>query len=123
LTQAFRAAAQHAIPTLCQEGGDLRDADFEYVSAMQGLIEDMMEATKLQEAEQSLAMLDEEEEDDGDDSTVGKRRRRRLPRWCKKLLARSVSLGINYLQGWLAWQGVKRAAIERDKNMPKFPLF
>jgi hypothetical protein len=119
LTQAFRAAAQHAIPTLCQEGGDLRDADFEYVSTMQGLIEDMMEATKLQEAEQSLAMLDDEEDDD---STVGGKRRR-LPRWCKKLLARSVSLGINYLQGWLAWQGVKRAAIERDKNMPKFPLF
>ena len=118
MTESFRAAAQHAIPTLCQVGGELRDADFEYVGSLQGLISDMMEATQLKEDEKSLSMEDEDVTDE-----VGSTSPRRIPCWCKKLFARAVSLGINYIQGWLAWQGVKRAAIERDKSMPKFPLF
>jgi hypothetical protein len=32
-------------------------------------------------------------------------------------------VGVNYIQGWLAWQGIKKAAEQRDKDMPKFPLF
>jgi hypothetical protein len=116
-TEGFRAAAQHAIPTLCRSNGELRDADFEYVQSLQGLIADMMEATRLRQDEQSLAM--EEEEEEGDDNAVSQRR----PKWIEKVASRAFVLGVNYLQGWLAWQGIKRAAIERDRNMPKFPLF
>ena len=43
--------------------------------------------------------------------------------WYKKLVARALMLGVNYGQGWLALQGIKRAARERDENLPKFPLF
>jgi hypothetical protein len=118
MTEGFRAAAQHAIPTLCQSNGELRDADFEYVMALQGLIKDMMEATQSRQDEQSMAM--EDESDDDDDESIS---RRHPPKWYEKLAARGFVLGVNYLQGWLAWQGVKRAAIERDRNMPKFPLF
>jgi hypothetical protein len=39
------------------------------------------------------------------------------------LAARALVLGVNYLQGWLAWQAVQRAAAQRDREMPKFPLF
>ena len=120
ITESFRAAAQHAVPTMCQVGGTLRDADFEYVSSLQGLISDMMEATQLKQDEKSLSMEDVGDDDNGATDSPS---RRRMPRWCKKVLSRALSLGINYLQGWLAWQGIKRAAIERDKHMPKFPLY
>jgi hypothetical protein len=116
MTEGFRAAAQQAIPTLCQSSGELRDADFEYVMALQGLIKDMMEATQSRQDEQSMAM---EDESDDDEESLS----RHPPKWYEKLAARALVLGVNYLQGWLAWQGVKRAAIERDRNMPKFPLF
>ena len=48
---------------------------------------------------------------------------RRPVTWYKKLVARALMLGVNYGQGWLALQGIKRAARERDENLPKFPLF
>ena len=84
--------------------------------ALQGLIKDMMEATQSRQDEQSMAM---EEESDEEEEILS----RHPPKWYEKLAARAFVLGVNYLQGWLAWQGVKRAAIERDRNMPKFPLF
>jgi hypothetical protein len=89
------------------------------VDALQGLIKDMMEATQLRKDEQSLAFEDYDDDDDAFELS-GKRR---VPKWLKKLAARGFALGVNYIQGWLAWQGIKRAALERDKNMPKFPLF
>ena len=114
-TQGFQAAATHAIPTLCQADGALNElaTEFDFVKDMQGLLKDMMEATQLRKDEQSLA-LENEEDDEFDELS-----RKRVPRWLKKL----ASISVNYLQGWLAWQGVKRAALERDRNMPKFPLF
>jgi hypothetical protein len=118
-TQGFQAAAQHAVPTLCQAGGELAAfaSDFGFVDVLQGLIKDMMEATQLRKDEQSLALDDDEDDDDLS------RKSRRVPKWLEKLAARVFVLGVNYIQGWLAWQGVKRAALERDRNMPKFPLF
>ena len=115
MTEGFRAAAQHAIPELCRPGNELRDSDFEYVVQLQGLISDMMEATQLRRDEESLALGDEDDDVEG---TV-----RRPAKWYEKLAARALVLGINYLQGWMAWEAIKRAAIERDRNMPKFPLF
>jgi hypothetical protein len=50
-------------------------------------------------------------------------RPKRVARWYEKLAARALVLGVNYLQGWLAWQGIQRAALQRERNMPKFPLF
>jgi hypothetical protein len=122
MTQGFQAAVQHAVPSLCQKGGALANVagDFDgSVDALQGLIKDMMEATQLRKDEQSLAFEDYDDDDDAFELS-GKRR---VPKWLKKLAARGFALGVNYIQGWLAWQGIKRAALERDKNMPKFPLF
>lgn len=112
ITESFRAAAQHAIPEKCREGQELVDADFSYVAVMQGLITDMMEATSMQ---RDLDIIDDDIMD-GDGT-------KKPATWYKKLAARAVMLGINYVQGWLAWQGVKKAAAQRDKDMPKFPLF
>lgn len=117
-TQGFQAAAKHAVPALCRVNGELADysaSGFDHVNLLQGLIKDMMEATQLKKDEQSLAF-----EDDEDEVSM---KTRRVPRWLEKLAARVFVLGVNYFQGWLAWQGVKRAALERDRNMPKFPLF
>jgi hypothetical protein len=110
ITESFRAAAQHAIPEMCKEGQELVDADFSYVAVMQGLISDMMEATSMQP---DFVDDDEEEGEEG----------KKPAKWYKKLAARAIMLGINYVQGWLAWQGVKKAAAQRDRDMPKFPLF
>jgi hypothetical protein len=117
MTQGFRTAAQHAVPSLCQGDGALaKIASFDSINALQGLVQDMLEATQLRKDEQSLAF----DEDDLEDLAT---KRRRFPPWVKKITSRAIALGINYLQGWLAWQGVKRAALERDREMPKFPLF
>jgi len=115
VTDSFRKAAQAAVPELCREGGAFRDMDLDYVTCLQGLISDMMEAT---EARQALVETDEEDSD-VEEVTQPKR----PAKWYEKLAARALVLGINYVQGWLAWQGIKRAAIERERNMPKFPLF
>ena len=116
VTEGFRAAAQQAIPTLCQEGAELANADFSYATTLHGLLNDMMEATN--------AMQDGTELSDDDDMQDTNRPFKRPPvKWYQKLAARAVVLGFNYCQGWLAWQGVRRAAAERDRDMPKFPLF
>ena len=112
ITQDFRTAAQHAIPEICQQG-DLADADFSYVSSLHGLVSDMMEATEAR-------ISDEEQELDEDDLDAI---HHRPIKWYEKFAARAVVLGVNYFQGWLAWQGIKRAAADRDREMPKFPLF
>jgi hypothetical protein len=115
VTEAFRAAAQHNIPKLCRDEGELVDADFSYVRTLQGLIADMMEATSSREDLNAAVAPDE----DGDDGTSVPR----VAKWYEKLAARAAVLGINYLQGWMAWQAIQRAALERDRDMPKFPLF
>lgn len=109
ITEGFRVAAQHAIPGLCREGQRLVDADFSYVSSLQGLLSDMMEATSMRQD------VDEDTEPAEEGSSPTK--------WYKKVAAQALMVGVNYIQGWLAWQGIKKAAEQRDKDMPKFPLF
>jgi hypothetical protein len=76
----------------------------------------MMEATEAKKQEQAV--------DEDDEEQRGTTPTKRCPaKWYEKLAARALVLGVNYLQGWLAWQGIRRAAAERDKDMPKFPLF
>jgi hypothetical protein len=121
MTQGFQAATSHAVPTLCQSGRDLAEgADFDSMSVLNGLINDMIEATNMRKEEQSLGL---EQEDEEADASLRSKIADSIPPWLKKLAARAVVLGVNYVQGWLAWQGLKRAAAERDRNMPKFPLF
>lgn len=115
VTERFRKAVEQATPTLLKEGKMFEDSELSYRRALaeSGLISDMMEATDLRQDDSFVS--------DGtlDDSP----NRRRLTKWYKKLAARALVVGVNYLQGWLAWQGIKRAAILREQQMPKFPLF
>eukprot|EP00980_Cylindrotheca_fusiformis_P004373 scaffold925_cov129-Cylindrotheca_fusiformis.AAC.26 len=121
MTQGFQAAVKHGVPTLCQSGNELSEiAAFDSLKDLNGLIDDMMEATKMRKEELSSGLEESDEETDG---TLRSRIVDSIPPWMKKLAGRALVLGVNYIQGWLAWQGLKRAAAERDRNMPKFPLF
>ena len=88
ITDGFRVAAQHAIPELCREGQRLVDADFSYVSSLQGLLSDMMEATSMRQD------VDEDVEPAEEGSSPTK--------WYKKVAAQALMVGVNYIQGWLA---------------------
>lgn len=131
--KGFVAAAQNAVPVMYREttkvrsGGinSIRSVDFDHVDAYRGLIQDMMEATQRLEDEQDLAemLLEDDGDDDEGSAASTRKRRRRIPKWLERIAARVFVFGVNYFQGWLAWQGIKRAALERDRNQPKFPLF
>jgi hypothetical protein len=122
-TEGFRAAAENAIPAIVKNG-DLKNLGMGYVydTALDGLIRDMMKATS-----DSQSLEDEWESlktDDNDESDGAAMKKPRGPlKWYEKLAARALVFGVNYLQGWLAYQGIKKAAAERDRMMPKFPLF
>jgi hypothetical protein len=148
-TKGFIVAAENAVPAMYREtntkvqqqrvagshsSNDNNDCsgrrivDFDHVDAYRGLIQDMMDATQRLEDEHGLAemLLDDDDDDGGWNSaapSTGKKRRRQMPKWLERIAARAFVFGVNYIQGWLAWQGIKRAAIERDRNQPKFPLF
>lgn len=130
MTQGFIAAAKNAVPTMYRE--DLEEANFtfDHDDALQGLIRDMIESTERRKDEQNTAVLlmSEEEEESGkamDNASTPNRKVRlpAVPQWLERLAARAFVFGVNYIQGWLAWQGIKIAALERDRSQPKFPLF
>ncbi|MGK3741631.1 MAG: hypothetical protein ACI90V_008484 [Bacillariaceae sp.] len=140
MTTAFQAAAENAAVPVKYRSIVVNDSNnddvknnhrrgvssFDHIDALQGLIRDMMEATERRKNDQSIAsmLLEEEEDDDeGSTSTNTRKRKRRVPKWLERIAARTFVFGVNYFQGWLAWQGIRRAAIERDRNQPKFPLF
>lgn len=136
MTQAFVAAARNAVPAMfrtdhedAKAGTKIKNqVSFDHVEALQGLIKDMIESTERRKDDRdvtAIAKATEEEDDDADDSSTSARifRLPKLPKWLERLAARAFVFGVNYVQGWLAWQGIKRAAIERDRNQPKFPLF
>jgi hypothetical protein len=124
MTQGFRAAAQNSIPPMFRNQMDQKD--FAHAHVLEGLIKDMLESTERRKDEQNLSNMALDVGDDNDaKGGVGNMKRRsiKVPKWLERLAARTFVFGVNYLQGWLAWQGIKRAALERDRNMPKFPLF
>ena len=131
LTQAFVAAAQNSVPAMYRT--DLKNApnkaktnsevSFNHVDVLQGLIRDMIESTERRKDERSVATIIEEDVSDSKPTSARKLRLPQVPKWLERLAARAFVFGVNYFQGWLAWQGIKRAALERDRNMPKFPLF
>lgn len=136
MTQAFLSAALNAVPVMYRndpKGSNngskvTSQPSFDHVDALRGLIQDMMESTERRKDEQNIAtmlMAEEEDEEGANSSSTSARELRlpKLPKWLERLAARAVVFGVNYIQGWLAWQGIKRAALERDRNQPKFPLF
>jgi len=123
-TEGFRVAAQNAIPNICKEGALLQNAggEYSYVSALEGLVRDIISSTQRLQDEWDKA--DMWEDNDGTEASSMENRNGRGPsKWYEKLAARALVLGVNYLQGWFALQGIRKAAQERDRNMPKFPLF
>jgi hypothetical protein len=121
-----------AVPSLLSELG-LDGSKYDYFAILQGLLKDMMEATSLRdELDRNVASLNDDnddeyddiDDDDHDEEGVSQRKKQGGPaKWYTKLAARAVVFGVNYLQGWLALQGLRKAAAERDRTMPKFPLF
>ena len=146
----FHSAVSTSMPRICQPStGELcNDVEltvmFSSVEAMQGLLEDMQDAT--------MALgLDEEGWDDfakcelGDDAvddsqrqptpkkrmglrqvlkTIKVKFQRHGPsRWYERLAAKVFAIGVNYMQGWIVLQTLISEARRRDLAMPKFPLF
>lgn len=139
-TESFRVAAQNAVPQLCKEGTQLHDTDggYGYVDVLAGLIRDMSEISlsfqmvnDVWDAANDIEQDEDVLEESGSNgpwyshvlNIFKKKRRQRPAKWYEKLASRAITIAINYLQGWLAWQGLKKAAEERDRNVPKFPLF
>eukprot|EP00584_Thalassiosira_punctigera_P008954 CAMPEP_0172526736 /NCGR_PEP_ID=MMETSP1067-20121228/1584_1 /TAXON_ID=265564 ORGANISM="Thalassiosira punctigera, Strain Tpunct2005C2" /NCGR_SAMPLE_ID=MMETSP1067 /ASSEMBLY_ACC=CAM_ASM_000444 /LENGTH=744 /DNA_ID=CAMNT_0013310311 /DNA_START=25 /DNA_END=2259 /DNA_ORIENTATION=+ len=144
--EGFTKAAFDSIPRICRRpDGELCEelgATFGCAEALRGLLEDMHEAT-------STCGLEEEEwkdimgmgEDDGSgidsqmppNSRVGirqmiknvkaKMQRRGPAKWYERLAGKAFVIGVNYVQGWLILQALRREARKRDLAMPKFPLF
>ena len=134
--EGFRTAAGNAMPSSCREGSILECLDFGIVITrdLNGLMQDMIEATQarreLEEdwdnaATGEVGAENDEEEGPADDNGGRQTRRQRKgpAKWYEKIAARALVLGVNYLQGWLALQQLRKAAADRDKAMPKFPLF
>jgi hypothetical protein len=116
ITEAFRKQAMESIPILVRPGTPCRtDMEEEAALAESGLLADIMEAVG-----QRQDLLPDEDNENGVDPNS---KRAQITSWCKKLSMRALVFGFNYLQGWLAWQGIKRAAMEREQQTPKFPLF
>mmetsp|Transcript_31098 Transcript_31098/g.57676 ORF Transcript_31098/g.57676 Transcript_31098/m.57676 type:complete len:843 (+) Transcript_31098:140-2668(+) len=131
---------------LCREFG----IKYSYLEALKGLLEDMYEATSTRglDEEEWEAMgggVGAEEgsiEDDVDsqimlpsssDSRIGLRQlvkkfkakiqKRGPAKWYERLASKVFVIGINYIQGWIILQALRREARKRDLEMPKFPLF
>jgi hypothetical protein len=119
VTQSFEAAANSSAPTVII---DNEPNLWDYSQSLQGLLSDMVSATDSRRPLEDSLFADDDETDTAA-SGNSSRRFNRAARWYEKLAARALVLGVNYLQGWLALQAVRRAAAERDRRMPKFPLF
>lgn len=131
--EGFRTAASNAMPALCHDGAMLEDLDFNIrvTRDLNGLLQDMIETTQQQQEleedwdDAATGTIDEgsDEKESGEASTKIQRQRKGPAKWYEKIAARALVLGVNYIQGWLALQQLRKAAADRDKAMPKFPLF
>lgn len=134
--EGFRTAAGNAMPPSCRDGSVLENLDYRSIITreLNGLMQDMIEATQsrqeLEEDWDNAATGEVEAQDIAEEESAhnngGKqtqRQRKGPAKWYEKIAARALVLGVNYLQGWLALQQLRKAAADRDKAMPKFPLF
>ncbi len=140
--EGFLNVAFLSIPTICQdpqmELGDL----YSCTEALRGLLEDMYEATLSRgiEEEEWNDVMDISTEEAGSavetspaETRVGlreliktiknKRANRGPAKWYERLAAKALVIGVNYVQGWIVLQTLRREARRRDLTMPKFPLF
>jgi hypothetical protein len=143
----FATSAFDSIPQICRPGGELCNEMatlYSCVEPLRGLLEDIHEIT-------SMRIINEEELDgimDTDvetvprnhDSKTGlfkqriglrqlikqireKRKRRGPAKWYERWAGKLFIIGLNYIQGWIALQTLRREAKRRDQDLPKFPLF
>lgn len=124
LMKQYESVSQRVIKTVgkyCQVKDNQDDAvTVVYQENRQGLQDDLTDITD--RWKNTADVMFESDEDDADSTAAGGRRRT-LPPWLQRFAVRALVLGVNYLQGWLAWQGIQRAALAREQQMPKFPLF
>ena len=145
--EQFTKAAVASIPQICRSpNGELCDDFAEMFScaeALRGLLEDIEEVLATREFEENewldiLGGRDDEINDDTEalaatQSRLGLRQlikrardkvqRRGPARWYERLAAKLFVIGVNYVQGWMVLQALRRDAKKRDTEMPKFPLF
>jgi hypothetical protein len=118
IINTFRQAAEHALIPLQPLLPLLQkcNVSIDYFSALSKMESDLCDATDLR-----IELLVDGNDVVADSSQ--QTRRKRFLQFCKTLALRTLMLGINYAQGWIALQSIKRMALEREREMPKFPLF
>ncbi|KAL9191106.1 hypothetical protein ACHAXT_000812 [Thalassiosira profunda] len=143
--EGFRLAAFGSVPQMCQHpDGELRDelaGMFSCVEALGGLLEDMFEVTSargMEEEEWAEIMGGVTDGSAGEDVATAKPRvglrqviknlkakiqKRGPAKWYERLALKALVIGVNYVQGWIVLQALRREAMKRDRDMPKFPLF
>ena len=117
-----------------------------YVEAVRGLLEDMHDAMTIRGLDAGGGggddfvaggddgdAIDDARRPRGTKTRVGlrqvvKRIKARVQtrgpaRWYERLAAKVFVVGVNYVQGWIVLQSLRREARRRDLAMPKFPLF
>lgn len=146
--EGFRKEAFGSVPQICQHpNGELSSemsGKYSCVEALRGLLEDMYEITiarGLEQEEWKDTITPNVEDDISSISTtsfksssrVGLRQliknvkakiqKRGPAKWYERWALKALVIGINYIQGWLVLQALRREARKRDRDMPKFPLF
>jgi len=145
--EGFMKAAFGSIPKICQhpEGELCEEVSnmYSFAESLGGLLEDMYEVTSargLEEEEWEDIMGATVEDDDDVDSQMAltnsrvglrqliknmkaKIQKRGPAKWYERLAAKVFVIGVNYIQGWIVLQALRREARRRDLAMPKFPLF
>ena len=144
--EGFRKAAFGSIPQICQHpDGKLCNemvGMFSCVEALRGLLEDIYDVTvsrglDLEEWEDIMSTGLEKDtsinEGSSPNSRVGLRQviknikakvqKRGAAKWYERWALKALVIGINYVQGYIVLQSLRREARKRDREMPKFPLF
>ncbi len=148
LEEDFVKAAFSSIPRMCRyPDGELSEtmaAMYGCTDALRGLLEDMFDAksSRGMEEDELKDILNDYDTDEGShlgvvrlpiDSRVGlrqlikniktKRAKKGSGKWYGKFAEKVMIIAINYFQGWVVLQALRREARRRDMTMPKFPLF
>ena len=144
--EGFSTNAFNSIPLICRHpDGELCDemeSLYSCVEALKGLLEDMYEATsaRIQREEEweDIMTSDIETANKGSVTSIFReriglrelikrireeRRKRGPAKWYERFAGKALILGVNYVQGWIVLQTLRREARKRDLDMPKFPLF
>ncbi len=140
--EGFLNAAFISIPAICQDPEMGLGELYSCTEALRGLLEDMYEATMSRGIEEeewndvmdiNAAEANYAVESSAAETRVGlrelikriknKRASRGPAKWYERLAAKALVIGVNYVQGWIVLQTLRREARRRDLTMPKFPLF